>query len=507
MSSSVLERAREFHEDAELYEKEVIGLLEEKPRASRAKVLQQHRVNNLLTKIVERNHGLESLYEDPDGLMKEEVASMRGGDALKTFYDRLKDTWSYHTRYPNLKVTTGPNMEEEMEPTVAFSGEEIFGKYFDLHSLFIRWVNLPQCQDKSMTYGAFLQSLTDIGKSTAEDVCLITPGKGYKGFVMDLRDYLSDFLLRTQPLVQLDELLTDARKIAEEQQARAKAAPEVDAKPQVNGEAKRPVDLKMFHTHESLRALGMERLKEGLEALGMKKGGTLEQRAERLFSVKGLKPGEIDKSLLASSSKKRKRGSDIAQGDKEVKLAEQEVRVLLEVMATTWEATIKQVDKKQTRTVEEREAELLEDEEGALPEVDEDDDDDSEDEGPIYNPLNLPLGWDGKPIPFWLYKLHGLGVEYKCEICGDFSYWGRRAFDRHFQEWRHAHGMRCLGIPNTKHFHDITLIEDARDLYSRLKGKLEEDQWKAEAGEEYEDSEGNVLNQRTYEDLARQGLL
>lgn len=68
-----------------------------------------------------------------------------------------------------------------------------------------------------------------------------------------------------------------------------------------------------------------------------------------------------------------------------------------------------------------------------------------DDEGPIYNPLNLPLGWDGKPIPFWLYKLHGLGVEYKCEICGNQSYWGRKAFDRHFQEWKHAHGMRCLG--------------------------------------------------------------
>lgn len=50
----------------------------------------------------------------------------------------------------------------------------------------------------------------------------------------------------------------------------------------------------------------------------------------------------------------------------------------------------------------------------------------SDEEGPIYNPLNLPLGWDGKPIPYWLYKLHGLGVEFKCEICGDFIYKGRR---------------------------------------------------------------------------------
>ena len=52
------------------------------------------------------------------------------------------------------------------------------------------------------------------------------------------------------------------------------------------------------------------------------------------------------------------------------------------------------------------------------------DDDSDDEEKPTYNPLNLPLGWDGKPIPFWLYKLHGLGVEYKCEICGNESYWG-----------------------------------------------------------------------------------
>lgn len=38
------------------------------------------------------------------------------------------------------------------------------------------------------------------------------------------------------------------------------------------------------------------------------------------------------------------------------------------------------------------------------PESESDDDDQQ-----IYNPLKLPMGWDGKPIPYWLYKLHGLG--------------------------------------------------------------------------------------------------
>ena len=34
-----------------------------------------------------------------------------------------------------------------------------------------------------------------------------------------------------------------------------------------------------------------------------------------------------------------------------------------------------------------------------------------------------------------------------------------------------------------------------------------EDAWKPDHEEEYEDSKGNVVNKKTYEDLKRQGLL
>lgn len=58
--------------------------------------------------------------------------------------------------------------------------------------------------------------------------------------------------------------------------------------------------------------------------------------------------------------------------------------------------------------------------------------------------------------------------EFKCEICGNHSYWGRRAFERHFKEWQHQHGMRCLGIPNTKNFNEITSIEVYIYYHQRL---------------------------------------
>jgi len=133
--------------------------------------------------------------------------------------------------------------------------------------------------------------------------------------------------------------------------------------------------------------------------------------------------------------------------------------------------------------------------------------DEEEEEERIYNPLKLPLGWDGKPIPYWLFKLHGLGVEYRCEICSDGVYMGRKNFDRHFQESRHAFGMRALGLPNTKHFHEITRIEDALALAEKLKQEGKQEIFQNETMEELEDDDGNVYNRKTYEDLKKQGII
>lgn len=135
-----------------------------------------------------------------------------------------------------------------------------------------------------------------------------------------------------------------------------------------------------------------------------------------------------------------------------------------------------------------------------------------------------------QPIPYWLYKLHGLNISYNCEICGNYTYKGPKAFQRHFAEWRHAHGMRCLGIPNTAHFANVTRIEDAisrkinyfvpsilyfriktycvlKIVWNKLRGQKTSERFIADHEEEYEDSMGNVIPKKTYEDLRRQGLL
>ena len=67
--------------------------------------------------------------------------------------------------------------------------------------------------------------------------------------------------------------------------------------------------------------------------------------------------------------------------------------------------------------------------------------------------------------------------------------------------------MRCLGIPNTAHFANVTSIEDAVALWQKLKSNKEQERWKPEQEEEFEDSLGNVIPKKTFEDLKRQGLL
>lgn len=120
------------------------------------------------------------------------------------------------------------------------------------------------------------------------------------------------------------------------------------------------------------------------------------------------------------------------------------------------------------------------------------------------NLLNMPLGPDGYAMPYWLYKLQGLDIDYSCEICGNYIYKGRRFFERHFQETRHIYGLKCLGIESPNVFKDITKIEEAKRLWEQLKNSNMKKMEKLEI--EVEDNDGNVMTERVYHELKKQGL-
>lgn len=70
----------------------------------------------------------------------------------------------------------------------------------------------------------------------------------------------------------------------------------------------KPFDFDDYSSVTEMKMLGLEKLKSLLIERGMKCGGTLQQRAERLFSVKGMDPKDIDPSLLAKPSNGKGKG-------------------------------------------------------------------------------------------------------------------------------------------------------------------------------------------------------
>ncbi|KAJ2400689.1 Pre-mRNA-splicing factor sap61, partial [Coemansia sp. RSA 2559] len=92
-------------------------------------------------------------------------------------------------------------------------------------------------------------------------------------------------------------------------------------------------------------------------------------------------------------------------------------------------------------------------------------------------------------------------------VCGNAVYRGRKAYEKHFQESRHATNMRRLGIPNTRQFHGVSSIKEALALWERIQKENKKEVANADTFEEFEDSEGNVFNKKTYFDLKRQGLI
>ena len=96
---------------------------------------------------------------------------------------------------------------------------------------------------------------------------------------------------------------------------------------------------------------------------------------------------------------------------------------------------------------------------------------------------------------------------------------GRRAFDKHFSEARHIYGLKCLGITGSalsgaaagggglSLFREITGIEDASKLWEKIKKEKRDREVKDDSVVQMEDGEGNVMPERIYLDLQKQGIL
>ena len=289
--------------------------------------------------------------------------------------------------------------------------------------------NLPWIKEKPVDYFAFLKKAYDFHSKSIS-------GKGnqYLEYLKELYEYTLDHIYRSQPLFDLEERI----KVINEEFERLWESGSLDSET-------KPLPIEENNNNNKDEDSKTEQQEE-------------EENIPKTYCFdclrKFAKPSVFNGHLKGKKHKNAvKRNKSL---DKEILCLEYKLQRFGEQLADQIVSTKIYVETKLARRYEDIEADL-EDEIEAMS----DSDTDEEEEMTRRCITNYPVGWDGKPIPYWLYKLHGLGIEYKCEICGNTSYWGRRAFERHFQDWRHAYGMKCLGIPNTKHFNEITNINDA----------------------------------------------
>nr|XP_033795133.1 replication stress response regulator SDE2 [Geotrypetes seraphini] len=128
------------------------------------------------------------------------------------------------------------------------------------------------------------------------------------------QECVADTVSDSQQKTEVEENTTDfpagtqvgyrVTKVVEEGTVEKHSEPEQQ---QLQTNEPEPLDLMNFSSAAALSELGPENLKLELMSRGLKCGGTLEERAARLFSVRGLSKEQISPALFAKPSKGTKK--------------------------------------------------------------------------------------------------------------------------------------------------------------------------------------------------------
>ncbi|WAR09079.1 SF3A3-like protein [Mya arenaria] len=464
---TLLEQQRRYHEERERLMDSMTKEMLQPAKPGRDHINKDHRTRNLL---------------DVSRLRKEEVQALYGPNEFQEFYSRLKQLKDFHRKHPN-EISVPMSMEfdeinkmrenaDDNTNMVEFSDEEGYGKYLDLHECHTHFINLKGMEKIDyISYLSTFDHLFDVPKERKN--------AAYKEYLQYLLEYLEMYVQRIKPILDINKEMRTVLAEFEQQFSEGHFPGWPKETLGALAHTGAHLDLSAFSSWEELASLGLDRLKSALMALGLKCGGTLEERAQRLFSTKGKRLEDLDPAMFAKSKPGRAGKARESEKQREIAGLEAQVYRFSELLSEQRAATRENVIRKQARTGEEREES---DDEDTMADSDDDDDD------VPYNPKNLPLGWDGKPIPYWLYKLHGLNISYQCEICCNVIYKGPKAFQRHF-----AGGICCNVIKKGR----MASQKLCHDYICNI----------STTHEEFEDSIGNVVNKKTYEDMKRQGLL
>jgi splicing factor 3A subunit 3 len=146
MASTLLEQARQCHEDIERAERLVAKDLKRSMTRYKDRLQQDHRVHRFVEDIQEKSRKLVrfwwksvhtrlpgqhstlicishthlqiKLYEDDEGVRRQEIEKLGGNNQFSSFYERLKEIKEYYRRNPTNELTEAPDDEAAINSQV-----------------------------------------------------------------------------------------------------------------------------------------------------------------------------------------------------------------------------------------------------------------------------------------------------------------------------------------------------------------------------------------------------
>ena len=534
MSNTILEQIRHKYEEIEQYEKAISKSLTYRDNNPNESIVSESIIKRCQDKIQQNSRDIIDLFEDKNENFKQEKLIMTGNvdymssnlcllkpnninknnnyfsnllmkkrkaDIWVNFYDKIKEIKMINKSGNdfNHSITCDKifnNLISEINLKTLFTNEENFGKCLDLHELYHEYINIPNIfsdndnknekknnNNKQILMNENMENIIKLDYlnyikniDNFKNIPLkVKKTEEYIKYIKHLAQYLKSFFVKIYPLINFNEIQDIIDSKFEDDQEH--------------------LDNKNINNNKSIELNEEEKETKSLFCKICNKSFAKETLMEaHMKSKKHLKKLSLSKNVNNFQEKNKTEEDTI----RDINYYEYQIIRYKDILQNVIDNTINQIHKKQTMTREELELDRLNELNKKKTE--------KEDKKKIFNPKNIPIDWDGKPLPYWLYKVHGLGVEHKCEICGGASYWGRRAFEHHFQEWRHAYGMKCLRLPNTLQFKNITRIEDALKLHHKLIEDKNKKEFNPDIEEQYEDEKGNVYNKKMIDDLKKQGL-
>ena len=225
--SSIIEQLRADQEEIEYLERAIVKALFFKSQNPRNVILADFMIKNFLDEIQVRSARALKIYQDEDSLKKEEIQRLEGfrDDSVSTgnksldvwlnFYEKINNAKDYHDKFTPYGTPAEIYDDnwfflhslDNKAKIPKFTGQEGYGRYVDLHSNYLEFLNLKKIAVhknrivKHLDYVGYLANFDQF-----HEIPVSCKDSNYEMYLENLLSYMQSFFTRTQPLFNIGQL-------------------------------------------------------------------------------------------------------------------------------------------------------------------------------------------------------------------------------------------------------------------------------------------------------------